>query len=510
MSSSGTSSAGSSSHPFASVSSAWLDNAAFEQQVSRIFAEEQVSFGVGGIYTPWVTLAGWLWQSLHHASCRQAVLWLSLHLAPLAKAKAIETGNYCRARAKLPEKALRRLTSQTAVAAEAAVPESWRWKGRKVFLVDGTTASMPDTAANQAAYPQPQAQATGVGFPLMRVVVIFSLATAMVHDAAFGPYAGKETGETALLRQIFASLAQDAVLVADRYYCSYWMVALAQARGIDVVFRLHQLRNHDFRQGKRLGVNDREVLWHKPNCPEWMTAEEYATMPATLTLRMVRQRVLEPGFRLRRLTVVTTLSSQAYSTEAITGLFRGRWHAELDLRSIKSTMGMEILSCKTPTNVRREIWMRLLAYNLCRQQGGRAAWHAQRSPRAISLAACRQALQLEASQPPCFLRPWLPPRPAGGSALITMLGGETVGNRPHRCEPRDQAATQAAQTLDRAAPAGTGPALGRCGGYHLSDTVARKTSKGRTTPRINRSLACPRRAALPLRADLSTTVLRPK
>jgi hypothetical protein len=304
------------------------------------------------------------------------------------------------------------------------------------LVVDGTTISMPDTPANQAEYPQPKTQKSGVGFPLMRMVLLLSLATAMVYDAAFGPYAGKETGETALFRSIVDSIPHHSVIVADRYYCSYWMVAMLRLAGHDVVFRLHQLRNHDFRQGKPLGPNDRQIVWSRPQRPDWMSDEEYARMPETMTLRLARVVIDRPGFRVSQLTVLTTLDAVEYSVDEIVALYHRRWQAELDIRSIKTTMGMDVLACKTPENIRREAWTRLLAYNLCREQALRAARHAACTPREISLAASLQAMQLHSHQPPCFLAPRLHRRAGPAPSLTGPLGGERVGHRPNRCEPR--------------------------------------------------------------------------
>lgn len=425
----------SSSHPFASESSPWLDNPAFVERVERVFAEEQVSFGKGGVYTPVAVLAAWLWQSLHHESCRAAVLWLTLHCARLQNASRIDTGNYCRVRAQLPETALRRLAVETAREAESAAPNQWRWHGRCVYLVDGTTVSMPDTPENQAAYPQPKSQKPGVGFPLLRMVLLLSLATAMVHDAAFGPYAGKETGEPALFRSLLDSIAKGSIVVADRYYCSYWLVALALQAERDVVFRLHQGRNHDFRQGTPLGRQGRQVIWIRPKCPDWMRPEDYQRIPPTLSLRLVRTQVTQPGFRVRELIVLTTLDAETYSVDEVVSLYHRRWNVELDIRSIKSTMKMDVLVCKTPENVRREIWIHLLAYNLCREQAARTADYADCSPRQISLAACLQATKLHSSQPPCF---WPCRRRGVGTdvSLTHQLGKERVGHRPNRFEPR--------------------------------------------------------------------------
>ena len=153
---------------------------------------------------------------------------------------------------------------------EKQIDKEWLWHGRHVRLVDGTTVSMPDTPPNQAAYPQPRSQQKGLGFPIARVVVLLSLATGMLTDMALGPYLGKETGETALLRQLLNGFTPGDILLADRYFCSYFMIAILMAQGIDFVARVHQRREIDFRRGRRLDHGDHLVQWKRPPKPDWM------------------------------------------------------------------------------------------------------------------------------------------------------------------------------------------------------------------------------------------------
>jgi hypothetical protein len=335
----------------------------------------------------------------------------------------------------LPESLLRQVTSETASSSELSAAESWRWHGRGVFLVDGTTVSMPDTSKNQAAYPQPKGQKPGVGFPLLRVVLVVSLATGMVWDAVFGPYSGKESGETSLLRRLLGLIPQGSILLADRYYCSYWTVALAIHRGLDVVLRQHQRRNHDFRQGRSLGPGNRRVVWTRPRRPAWMSLQEYQWIPPTLTLRLVRTKVNRPGWRVRELVVLTTLEPAVYSVDDVVSLYGKRWNVELDIRSIKSTMRMEILRCKSPENVRREIWIHLLAYNLCREYGVRSARATKQTPRAISLKACLSALKIDSNAAPSPLNPRRR-QDDDDDWFARPLSGVQVGCRPGRFEPR--------------------------------------------------------------------------
>ena len=206
-----------------------------------------------------------------------------------------DTGAYCRARAKLSPKVIRRLTTETADACEQAVPRHWLWHGRHVKLVDGSTVSMPDTKANQQAYPQQAAQEKGLGFPIARIVVLLSLATGMLSDMAIGPYEGKETGEPALLRELMDRLGHGDIVLADRYYCSYFMVCLLMELGVDFVVRLHQKRTADFRRGRRLGKGDHVVVWKRPQRPAWMDRETYQRMPKTIEVREVHVKEVHLG-----------------------------------------------------------------------------------------------------------------------------------------------------------------------------------------------------------------------
>jgi hypothetical protein len=293
---------------------------------------------------------------------------------------------------------------------------------------------MSDTPENQHAYPQQRSQRPGVGFPLLRWVALLGLATAAVLDTAVGPYRGKETGESALFRSMLDTLREGDVLLADRYYCSYWIIALALARGVDVVFRQHQLRRTDFRRGRRLGRNDHVVTWTRPQRPTWMDEETYAAVPGELCLREVRGWVSTPGSRVRDLVVVTTCTDAAeYPLEEILELYHARWNVELDLRSIKTYMKMEILSCQTPEMVRKEIWVHLLAYNLTRQVMAEAAREHGVTPRQLSFAGTLQTINEYRTM---LLTATEANLPALIKQILTAVATHRVGNRPNRCEPR--------------------------------------------------------------------------
>jgi hypothetical protein len=326
------------------------------------------------------------------------------------------------------------LTCQVGNGVEDEAPDHWRWRKRRTMLVDGFETVLDDTPANQNEYPQPTSQRPGLGLPMMRVVVFLAFATAVVTGAAFGPHAGKETGETALFRELLDQVRANDIIVADRYYCSYFMIAMLQKRGADVAFRLHHKRRYDFRRGERLGQNDHIVNWYRPRRPDWMDEDTYATMPEVLTIREVRFNIDVPGCRSRQLIVATTLTnSREYSSSDIANLYQQRWHVELDIRSIKNTLGMDMIHCKSPAMSRKALWAHLLGYNLVRKVAAQAACEHDLTPRQISftgvkdtLEAFRELLYASADDR----------RNTVYHDLFVAVATHIVGDRPNRVEPR--------------------------------------------------------------------------
>lgn len=409
-----------------------------EDHIDQAAAAEGLAFATGpsDVWSVPLTMWTFLTQvSSPQKSCVAAVARAPTLLAVLGREPCHSgSGAYCKARAKLSESFLSRLALDAGRRVEDAAPTAWHWHGRRVVLVDGSTSSMPDTEANQAACPQSRTQKPGVGFPQMRWVALIALSTGCTLDSAFGPCRGKETGETALFRQVMGTLRAKDVLVADRYYCSYWIVAAAMKQGVDVVFRMHQRRHTDFRRGRRLGRKDHVVDRAKPERPDWMDEETYASVPDTLTLREMRGSVGAAGSRVRELTVVTTLTEPAdYNKDEIMRLYGSRWNAEVDLRPIKTHMGMDVLTCKTPEMVRKEIWAHRLAYNLAREVMAQAAREHGKVPRQLSFLGAMQTLE-------AFRSPLLAATEADLPGLIrrilAAIATHRVGNRPDRWEPR--------------------------------------------------------------------------
>jgi hypothetical protein len=332
-----------------------------------------VAFGTAAntIFTPALALWAWLSQVVFPDKATSAAcVRVSLLLDDLGRGPWSEdTGTYCRARARLPAPFLQDLAQGLADRLEQAAPPSWLWRGRHAQLVDGTILTLADTPQNQAAFPQPASQKTGLGAPTIRLVALLSLATGLAGAMAYGPYQGKGTSEIGLLKQLLGRLRPGDVVVADRYYCTYWVLAvLLLVAKVDVCVRLHHARKCDFRKGKRLGRLDHIVTWKRPARPKGMSVEEYQQFPEQLALREVGIDVAQGGGRTSRLVVATSLlDAQEYPREAIAELYEDRWQVEVDLRSLKVTLRMRELSGKTPAVVAAELWAHLLGYNQVRK-----------------------------------------------------------------------------------------------------------------------------------------------
>ena len=347
-----------------------------------------------------------------------------------------DTGAYARARQRLPEALLAMLTRHTGRAADQAALDPWRWLGRTVKLFDGSTVSMPDTPKNQAAYPQSRTQTPGVGFPLARIGVLFSLSVGTVLDLGILRWAGKFQSELAMLRDMIAGLDAGDVLLTDRYLCSCMEIALLKQQGVDFVGRMHAHRKVDFRRGQRLGSQDHVVQWHKPRRPEWMTPEDYAAIPETLSIREFRYRIVRPGYRSHTIVVATTLlDAELFSKEEIAKLYRLRWDAEINLRSLKTMMNMDVLRCQSPEMVRKEIWAHLLAYNLIRTVIAQAAAQHGKHPRQISFT--RAMRTLEAFRSP-LAHTTSQELTSIYEQMLQAIASHEIGNRPNRLEPRQR------------------------------------------------------------------------
>ena len=377
------------------------------------------------LFPPTETLSMFLSQALSaDRSCQRAVNEAAVkRLIGGLPRLSTHTGAYCRARARLPGSMVSGLVQHTGQRMSASAT-AWRWHGHPVRLVDGTTVAMPDTPANQAVYPQPRRQESGLGFPLCRWVGLICLGSGAVLDCALGGYRGKGNDEQSLLRTVLDTLKTGDVLLGDAYFATYFLFCALRVRGVEAVFEQQgaRRRSTDFRRGQRLGARDHLIELRKPVLkPDWMTPEQYAQAPESLTVRE-----LATGGKI----LVTTLLCPTKTPKAdLKALYRERWHVELDFRHIKTTLGMEILSCKTPAMAQKEVWVYLLAYNLIRLMMVQAATLSACHPRKLSF---KHTLQLWGA--------W--DRHAGADhegrlrALFILIAQQRVGNRPGRIEPR--------------------------------------------------------------------------
>jgi len=433
---------------FSTVAAAFADDADLPfaellaaEDLQRLAEKHHAHFGYkpNATYSVALTLWAFLTQCLSASkTCTAAVARvIVLVTASGGDAPSANNGAYCKARGKLPVEMLHELTTDIGQRLSRQTPPQWLWKGHHVKIVDGTTLSGPDTEANQKKYPQPRSQKKGLGFPLMRVVVLMCLATAIVTDASFAPWSGKETGEAALFRKLFAAMFPGEIALGDRYHGSFATIAMLKNQLVDSCFRMHQRRQSQAKNGKRLGKGDFLVVWSRPRIqdrPSWMTEAEYASLPETMEIREVHFQVAIPGFRVDNVIVTTTLlDSEKYSAKDIEELYRSRWHVELDLRYIKTTLKMDILQGQTPEMMEREIWGHFLAYNLVRRAMMQAASQKGCSPLQLSfsgaLAQVREGYTVRSlAEGEC--------KAALAQALVKAIGQNKVGNRPNRSEPR--------------------------------------------------------------------------
>jgi hypothetical protein len=384
------------------------------------------------VFGPVTTLWGFLSQVLSDDhSCRDAVSRIIAHRAASGlPACSPNTASYCNARGRVAPGVLRTLTQRTARELQAGAADEWKWNGRSVFIADGSHVSMPDTPENQAVYPQPPTQQPGVGFPLARVAVLLSLATGACHDLAIAPYEGKGTGEATLLRAMYDALKPGDVVLADALFDNYFLVCELRDRGIDIVARA---------QYQRVGSQTLEsrpdgdiLLWRRPNKPRGMTGEQYRRYPETLHMRQVAVDARDKNNRAEQFHVVTTILDASIDGGQFGDLYERRWEGEVDIRSIKSTMQMDVLRCRTPEMVHKEIWAHLLAYNLLRTVMAVAAGENGLEPRQVSFKGAKQAVtafapKIEAARPE--------DRPALIDALLVVIAYHRVGDRPGRWEP---------------------------------------------------------------------------
>ena len=376
-----------------------------------------------------------LWQVAQAgASCREAIRQAQARCKNAGRRLPPDQDSpYCQARGSLPLERLQEIHDHLCMEAREGVPDRELWCGHHVVVVDGSSVTAPDTPANQKAFPQQSVQKPGCGFPILRLVALLSLATGMLTAWTTGTWVQHEVG---LLQTLWDCLRPGNVLLADRGFCNWALLAQCLQRKVHAVFRVKGVRRGDFRQGKRLSRDERLVQWLKPfTAPRTVTAQEWALLPEVLTLRLVRCQLDIPGFRTRRVLLVTTLLDSApYPPAALSRLYFRRWAMELTLRNIKITLQMDHLSCKNPENLEREIRMHFLVHNLVRRLMLEAARRhrvpLERVSFAGSLAAARRygeaLLQTRSQRQRQYLT----------EELFAILALDLVPDRPGRREPR--------------------------------------------------------------------------
>jgi len=379
------------------------------------------------LYPPTETLSMFLAQGMNQdRSCQKAVNDAAIQrIASGLPAISTTTGGYCRARQRLPLAMISELVCQTGELIDKQLPSKWLWRGKRVHLIDGTTVTMPDTAENQAVYPQQSCQKAGLGFPISRLVGVICLASGAVLNASIGPFKGKGSDEQSLLRNMLGTFKTGDLVLGDALYGTYFLLASLKDQGVDAVFEQMGARKRttDLSKGKRLGAEDHLVVLKKPKKkPDWMEQSQYDDSPDTLTIRELKVK--------GKLLITTLLSPKDASQYDLKTLYKKRWQIEVYFRNIKTTMGMEILSCKTPEMNEKEIWVYFLAYNLIRLLMAQSALLADILPRQLSFKHTLQCW-LAWNQQSVFID-------AGTSEelLFLLIAQRRIGNRSGRIEPR--------------------------------------------------------------------------
>ena len=343
------------------------------------------------------------------------------------------TAGYCKARSKLSTGDIRAIHCHVIASMEQMGSDD-NWHGHRVVVADSTGVSMPDTKANQEQWPQQRHQKPGCGFPSARMTACFSL-----HTGGLLSYrtSNKHVSEVVRLRQQLDAFREGDILLGDKAFCGYRDIAERLERGIDSVISLcRRTQIQDAQAVKKLGRDDFLIQWHRPKKLAGMTAADLHALPASLTLRQIKITVDQPSFRSQVIYLVTTLlDPQAYPAEDLRDLFFRRWDVELFFRDIKTTMGMDILRCKSPEMISKEIMMHFIAYNCVRRIMYEAAEEVGLPVRKISF---KTSLQTLCSWEPNLNQARLSRRERFRliSMLYESITQRPLLQRPGRSEPR--------------------------------------------------------------------------
>jgi len=389
---------------------------------------------------PRVTFWAFVWQALNPgSSCREVTRKVEAWWRWMQKDRSgiglLSTSAYCQARGRLEAETLELILRHTAHNLERHVLQKEEGpQKRRVRILDGTCLSAPDTAENQALWPQSTWQKEGLGFPMIKLVGLFSLASGAVLEHQLG---NKHEHESQLFRKLLPRVRKDDIIVADRAFCSYAALATLVSQKADGLMRLHQMRKVDLRRGKVLGPMDRLITWEKPvKCPPGWSEAEFAALPERLPVRIIGLHVTVPGCRSRAVTLVSTLLDPiAYPAEQLRELYAKRWNVELHFHQIKVALAMDVLSCKSPDMIEKEILIRLISYNLVRAFMQRAA-HLHHAP--LDRLSFKGSLDTTRHFAAAIHAASATPRRQDAliAEMLAAIADDPVPLRPGRSEPR--------------------------------------------------------------------------
>ncbi|MEA1891783.1 MAG: IS4 family transposase, partial [Campylobacterota bacterium] len=373
------------------------------------------------IYTPQKTLCMFISQSLNQdGSCQNRVNKLALSKDETI---SINTSGYCKARQRLSRVAISTLTKSIAIDNEKKIPKNLKFRGRNIYLIDGTTITMPDTIENKKEYPHSKSQKDGLGFPICRIVAIISLATGSIIDANVGTYGGKGTGEQMLLRDMLHNFKKGDIILGDAMYSTYSLLSYALKHEIDLVFVQNgaRARNIDFTQGEIITDDDHIITIKKPKQnPDWMSEDEIKEIPKDIQIREINTK--------DKILITTLLCPKKNPIKIIKNLYKERWHIEVDFRNIKITLDLKEFKCKTPKMVIKEMWVSFLAYNIIRSLMLSSALYNKIDSRTISFKSTLQ-LYLHYLDMKLFIQ-------KDFKKLLKLISQKVIGNRAGRIEPR--------------------------------------------------------------------------
>lgn len=404
-----------------------------ESFIAEAIDEEKIKYRQR-IFSPIVTIWAFLSQVLEpdktcHNAVSRIISWLAREGLEIPSE---DNSAYCQARKRLPEKLLKKLFINVGNELESKTTPEDNWCGRQVKVLDASTVSMPDTIDNQKAYPQPSSQKVGCGFPLAKIMVLFSITTGAAIEIVIDVF---KTHDIKLARVLYNYLNPGDIALGDRAFCAYSDIYFLQKQSCDAIFRKHQGRKNQIKKGKRIGPCDCLVTWQKPkSCPKGLSKEEFDSLPPNLLLREVHYYICIPGYRTKQVTLITTLLDiQLYPTLELVKIYELRWDVELNLKHLKTTLGMDILRGKAPAMVRKEIYIHLLAYNLLRTLMWQSGKQKEVNPLRISLQGTRHHLNNFISE----LKDATPiNRERLYQIMLKLIAHKLLPSRPARVEPR--------------------------------------------------------------------------